>query len=84
MLPGGGATSGVVRAERLLHVTGRSLRAGALFERTEEGRRLKEAAPILRWMYRCRSLEEIRDGLRTRGLTWEWGRIHPTEEENLD
>jgi hypothetical protein len=75
---------GAVRTERLLRVTGRRLCAGAVFERTEEGWRLQEAAPILRWTYRCRSLEEIRDGLRKRGLTWEWGRIHPTEEETLD
>jgi hypothetical protein len=58
---------------RTLRVTGKRFVAGAVFEkRPGEAWRLKEAAPILRWMYRVGSMEELKAELERRGCKWEW------------
>lgn len=58
---------------RTLRVTGRNFVAGAVFEkRSGEPWRLVETAPILRWMWRCKSLDEMKLALERRGCTWGW------------
>lgn len=59
--------------ERALRVTGRNFVAGAVFEKPpQQPWRLKEAAPILRWMWKCGTMREVVAGLERRGCTWEW------------
>jgi hypothetical protein len=54
-------------------VTCKRFVAGAVFEkRPGEHWRLIEAAPILRWMWRCESLDEMKAELERRGCVWEW------------
>lgn len=58
---------------RTLRVTGKGFCAGALFEkRTGEGWRLVEPAPILRWMWRCGTMDEIKRELERRSCVWTW------------
>jgi len=59
--------------QRTLRVTGRNFVAGAVFEKPPgEVWRLKEAAPILRWMHKCDSLQEVARQLERRRCKWEW------------
>lgn len=59
--------------ERTLRVTGKNFVAGAIFEkRPQEVWRLKECAPILKWMWKCKDSDELKRELERRGCTWDW------------
>lgn len=57
--------------QKLLRVTARSFVAGAVFERDGDEWKVKDAAPILRWLWRVKTADMAAE-LRGRGCSWEW------------